>query len=129
MRNPVLHPLQGDSPEEEDDQHDVGVDGGDVDDLGVLRDSLDDAQVDEGPGGQQTSGDGEVEVVRVLDVVRDVQGRAVPEVLCRAARLKRNCKGSEEKSIRQFSPPKKSVQQLNYFNNYAVLERNSLGVF
>ena len=83
----MLHPLQGDAPEEEDDEDDVRVDGGHVDDLGILGDALDDAQVDEGPGGQQAAADPQVKVVRVLDVIRDVQGLAVPEVLGWTARL------------------------------------------
>ncbi len=92
MRDAIFHAFQGDSPEEEYDQDHVGIDGGHVDDLGVLCDALDDAEVHEGPGGQQAQGDPEVEVVGVLQVVRDVQGLAVPKVLGRTARLKKlNC--------------------------------------
>ena len=85
--DPVLHPFQSDAPEEEDDQHHVRVDGRHVDDLGVLSDAFDDAQIDQDPRGQQTPGYDEVEVVRVLDVVRNVEGVAVPKVLSGAARL------------------------------------------
>ena len=83
----MLHALQGDAPKEEDDEHDVGVDGGHVDDLRILGDALDDAEVHEGPGRQQAAPDPKVKVIRVLDVVGDVQGLAVPKVLRGATRL------------------------------------------
>ena len=43
------HSLEGDGAEEEDDEDDVGVDGRDVDDLRVLSDPLDYADVDQAP--------------------------------------------------------------------------------
>ena len=45
----VGHPFESDGAEEEDDEDDVGVDGRDVDDLRVLRDPLDYADVDQAP--------------------------------------------------------------------------------
>ena len=61
VQNPVLHALERDAPEEEDDEDDVGEDRRDVDDLWVLRDALDHAEVDEHPGGDEAAGDGPVE--------------------------------------------------------------------
>ena len=49
MNDSVWHALEGDGAEEEDDEDDVGVDGRDVDDLRVLGDPLDYADVDQAP--------------------------------------------------------------------------------
>ena len=92
MYDAIRHALEGDSPEEEDDQDDVWVNGSDVDDLGILRDALDHAQVDQGPGHEQTQPYDPVEVVRVLDIVWDVQSIAVPKILRWATDLKRDFK-------------------------------------
>ena len=43
MDNSILHSFESDPAEEEDDEHHVGINGGDIDDLGVLGDPLDDA--------------------------------------------------------------------------------------
>ncbi len=87
MNDSVGHSLERDCAEEVHDEHDVGVQGGDVDYLRILRDALDDADVDEDPGDEEAGGDDPVEVVGVLDVRRDVQRLAVPKVLRRGTRL------------------------------------------
>ena len=93
MDDSVLHSLEADSTDEEDDENDVGENGGDVDDGGILSDALDHAEVDQDPGGDQAAGDRPVEVVRVLDVVGDVQGLAVPVVSGRATGLEMTDEG------------------------------------
>lgn len=83
MDDAVGHALQHDGTEEEDDQHDVRVNGRNVDDLGVLRDALDHTQVDQRPRYQEADGDLPIEVVDGLQVGGDIQCFPIPEVLRR----------------------------------------------
>ena len=87
MRDAILHSRKSDGPEKENDQDDVRVDSGHVDHDGVFGDALNDAQVHQDPGGEQTRRDGEVEVFRGLDGVGDVQRFAIPKILRGTAHL------------------------------------------
>ena len=68
MDDPICHALQGDGPDKKYDEHEVGIDGCDVDDRGVLRDTFDDAEVDQTPGQYQRCCDGPVKRLWIANV-------------------------------------------------------------
>ena len=87
MNDPILHALESDGPEEEDDEHDVGIDGSHVDHFRILRDALDDAQIHQYPRNDETTSDDEVEASRVVDLSGNVESLAVPKIFGGAAGL------------------------------------------
>ena len=52
MNNTILHSIECDSSKEEDYEDDIGEDGGDVDNLGTLCDTLDHSKINQGPAGK-----------------------------------------------------------------------------
>uniref|UniRef100_A0A182JDG8 Uncharacterized protein n=1 Tax=Anopheles atroparvus TaxID=41427 RepID=A0A182JDG8_ANOAO len=67
-----------DAAEEEDDEHHVREDGGDIDDLAGLGDALDHAEVHQRPGGNERHRDGVVDPFRLVHARRNLQRLAVP---------------------------------------------------
>ena len=74
-------PLEGDSSEEEDGEHHVGEEGGEVDDLAGAGDSLHEDEIDEDPGEDQT------ENIPILESSNIVWRKVVSKISLRTVRV------------------------------------------
>ena len=76
--DPFSRPRQGDSPDQENEQHEVGEGGGDVDDLAAGVDAFEDAAVDQDPGEEERAHQFPLEAADLVQAVRPTED-TVPE--------------------------------------------------
>lgn len=70
MRDAIPSARQRNATKEEDDEHHIGKDCGDVDDAATLGDALHHAEIDECPGDAESQANGEIKLLRLVDVSR-----------------------------------------------------------
>ena len=81
MNDSIFHARKSNCSEEEDNKDDVGIDGGDPDDFGILRYSLNHAGVNEYPRCKESKSNFVIEAVQGFNIGRNVERLAIPEIL------------------------------------------------